>query len=70
MSKSREEARNQLDEELRPIFDQLVDEYKFYCLQFYKNSFVSYKILAALVESGWHPSDKELSDSQHPYNNV
>jgi len=50
------EARDSLAEELRPIYDQLVDEYTFHALTKSGAPWVAYKIIAALVEDGWRPS--------------
>jgi hypothetical protein len=47
------EERERLSEELRPVFDQLVEEYKFACLEHYGRELVSYKVLADLVRGGW-----------------
>lgn len=51
--KKRDETRDALPAELRPIFDQLVDEYKYHSLLLYGREFVSYGILGELVKDGW-----------------
>lgn len=49
-------ARNTLPEELRPIFDQMVEEYSFYALKHYGRAWVAYMVIAELVRDGWRPS--------------
>lgn len=49
------EARNSIPEELRPIFDQLVEEYAFYATVKYGRGYVAYNVLAELVKIGWRP---------------
>ena len=59
----RTQIRNELADELKPIFDRLVDEYKFQALRLHGHPFVSYKVLGALVEEGWRPLDIEVKPS-------
>ena len=51
-----EEARNSLPDELKPIFDQLVAEYKFAAAMRHGAPYVSYIVLADLIKAGWRPS--------------
>ena len=39
-----EEARNTLPDELKPIFDQFVDDYKYYATQRHGTPYVSYVV--------------------------
>lgn len=55
-----EEARNTLPEELKPIFEELVEDYKFAVHIRYGKKFVSYIVLADLVKAGWRRSAGEL----------
>jgi hypothetical protein len=50
------EARNTLPEELRPIYDQMVEEYSSYALKHYGRGWVAYMVIAELVRSGWRSS--------------
>jgi hypothetical protein len=50
------EARESLPLELRPIYDQLVDEYAFHTHLNYGAGYVAYKVIAALVRDGWRPA--------------
>ena len=46
-------ARMSLPEELRPVFDQLVVDYKFAATVHHGSPFVSYLALAEIVRAGW-----------------
>lgn len=52
-----QEARESLPPELRPVYDQLVDEYAYYTTLHYGQGYVAYRVLASLVKSGWRPSE-------------
>ena len=54
------EARNSLPEDLREVYDRLVDEYQFATIQRYGAGYVAYPVLAELVRSGWRPSAEPL----------
>jgi hypothetical protein len=47
------EARDSLPTELRPIYDQLVEEYFFHTQIAFGRGYVAYKVLAELVRDGW-----------------
>ncbi len=51
------EAVATIPDDLVPVFDELVDQYKFSSLKVTGKSFVSYMVIAELVLSGWRPSD-------------
>jgi hypothetical protein len=51
------EERERLVPELRPVYDALVDAYRFQAFVHYRTPFVSYKVLAGLVREGWRPSE-------------
>jgi hypothetical protein len=51
--------REKLPPELRPIYDGLVDSYRFHATMHHNHPFVSYKVLASLVLDGWR-QDAEL----------
>jgi len=59
-----QEARNTLSEELRPLFDQLVDEYHFHTVAHYGQGYVAYKVLASLVRDGWRPAADPQSETK------
>jgi len=46
-------ARNSLPEELRPVFDVFVQDYKFGATMHHGSPFVSYIVLAEMVKAGW-----------------
>jgi len=56
-----EEARNTLPDELKPIFDELVEDYRFAVHLRYGKRFVSYIVLADLVKAGWRRSAEEVA---------
>lgn len=53
LSPSHQEARDALPDVLRPVFDALVEDYKFAAVMHHRSPFVSYKVLADLVRGGW-----------------
>lgn len=55
-SAKHEEARSSLREELKPIFDELAEHYRFWARARYGSPFVSYAVLSDLVRSGWRCS--------------
>lgn len=56
-----EQARASLPEELKPVFDILVAEYKFLASIHHRTPFVSYVVLADLVRGGWRPPEAPAS---------
>lgn len=52
-TESHEKARNSLPEELKPVFDDLVGDYRFAATKHHGSPFVSYKVLAEMVRMGW-----------------
>lgn len=58
---TKDEIRAELPELLQPHYDQLVETYRFYALVHHGKPFVSYRVLAELVISGW----RQNADAQH-----
>jgi hypothetical protein len=52
-SPKEQEARDSLPEELKPIFDEFVSDYKFAATARYGKPYVSYIVLADMVRAGW-----------------
>ena len=50
------QARESLPEDLRPIYDRMVEDYSFYALKHYGREWVAYMVIAELVENGWRPT--------------
>ncbi|MFC1792656.1 hypothetical protein ACFL3Q_03615 [Planctomycetota bacterium] len=50
------EARNSLSDELKPIYDEFVADYRFAATLRYGKPYVSYLMLADMVKAGWRPS--------------
>lgn len=46
-------ARNTLPADLKPVFDDLVADYRFAATKHHRSPFVSYSVLADLVKAGW-----------------
>ena len=59
-----EEARNTLPEELRPVFDELVEHYKFATTRRYRQGYVAYQAIADLVRLGWRLTADPLPDPE------
>jgi len=55
LSEKHQKARQGLPDELKPIFDVLVAEYRFLATIHHRSPFVSYVVLADLVRNGWRP---------------
>jgi hypothetical protein len=49
----RDEARASIPDDLRPVFDQLANDYRFAAMKHHGAPFVSYVVLAELVRMGW-----------------
>ena len=50
------QARDSVPEEMRPVYDQMVEEYGFYALKHYGRQWVAYIVIAELVKHGWRPT--------------
>lgn len=50
-------ARNSLPDDLRSVFDDFVNDYKFFGTKHYGSPFISYAILAEMVLAGWRPTE-------------
>ena len=53
---TREQVRSEIPPHLQQSYDLLVDTYRFFALVHHGKQFVSYRVLAELVLSGWRPS--------------
>jgi hypothetical protein len=53
------EARNSLPDELKPIFDEFVANYRFAATSRH-GSYISYLVLADMVRAGWRCSAKPI----------
>lgn len=59
-SEKHEHARNTLPEEIKPIFDTFVGDYKFAGTIHHGSPFVSYIILAEMIKAGWRPTGEPI----------
>lgn len=48
-----EQARNALPDELKPAFDDLVNDYRFAATKHHGKGYISYMVLADLIRAGW-----------------
>ena len=53
-----EQARSSLPDELLPVFDTFVSDYKFYATKHHGSPFVSYIVLAEMVKAGWRLTEQ------------
>ena len=53
LSEKQIEARNSLPEELKPIFDDFVSDYKYAATLRHGRPYVSYVVSADLIKAGW-----------------
>jgi hypothetical protein len=63
-SEKHEYARNGLPEELQPVFDEFVRDYRFAANIHHGSPFVSYIVLAEMVRAGWRLSAEPIDDWQ------
>ena len=62
-SEKHEQARNSLPEELRSIFDDFVDDYRFAATKVHGSPFVSYMVLAEMVRAGWRLAAEPIREA-------
>lgn len=55
-----EEARQSLPEELRPVFDELAQDYRFAAKRHHGSPYVSYVVIAEIIKLGWRPSGQPM----------
>jgi len=56
LSEKQIEARNSLPEELRPIFDDFVSDYRYAATLRHGKPYISYIVIADLIKAGWRLS--------------
>ena len=61
-SEKHEEARNLVPEELKPIFDEFVEDYRFAATKHHGSPFISYVVLAEIVRLGWRHGAEPLPE--------
>jgi hypothetical protein len=55
---NKQEARESLPEEARPMFDQLCEDTLLWSNYYYGTSLISYSIIKELVECGWRKTQQ------------
>jgi hypothetical protein len=63
-SEKHEQARNSLPEELQPIFDDFVADYKFHATKRHGAPYVSYIVLADMVRAGWRLAADGMAENE------
>jgi hypothetical protein len=61
-SEKLEFARNSLPDDLKPVFDDFVADYRFAGTKHHGSPFVSYIILAEMVKAGWRLTAEPIKD--------
>jgi hypothetical protein len=61
-SEKEEQARNSLPDELKPIFDDFVADYKFAGTKHHGKPYISYIVLAEMVKLGWRIGAEPIKD--------
>ncbi len=59
-----QKAKDALPENLRPIYDQLVEQYSFHTTRLFGRGYVAYEVLASLVRDGWRPSAEPIKETK------
>jgi hypothetical protein len=59
-----ESARNSLPDELKSVFDDFVNDYRFVATKHHGSPFVSYVVLAEMVRMGWRLGEDPLSEEE------
>ena len=54
------ESRNSLPDDLKPIFDDFVADYKFAATMRHGRPYISYIVLADMIRAGWRLSAKPV----------
>ena len=55
-------AKASLPENLKPVFDELVNQYAFHTTRLFGRGYVAYEVLASLIRDGWRPSAESLEE--------
>lgn len=58
-SEKHEEARESVPKDLRDVFDELVEHYRFAATKHHGKPYISYVVLAELVELGWRYVERD-----------
>lgn len=60
-----EEARNTLPDELKPIFEEFVADYKYAATMRCGRPYISYIVLADMVRAGWRLAAEPIKDKSN-----
>ena len=56
------EARNTLPDELKPVFDEFVSDYKYAASMRHGAPYVSYIVLADMIRAGWRLAAEPIKE--------
>ena len=56
------EARNSLPDELKPIFDEFVSDYRYAATLRHGRPYISYIVLADMIRAGWRLSAEAVKE--------
>lgn len=59
-----EEAQNSLPDELKPVFDEFVADYKYAASMRHGAPYVSYIVLADMIRAGWRLAAKPIKSEE------
>jgi len=60
VSEKQIEARNSLPEDLKPIYDDFVADYKYVATMRHGKPYISYIVLADMIHAGWRLSAEPI----------
>ena len=60
ISEKQTEARNSLPEELKPVFDEFVSDYKYAATLRHGKPYISYIVLSDMIRAGWRLSAERV----------
>jgi predicted methyltransferase len=55
------EVRNSLPDDLKPVFDDFIADYKYAATLRYGRPYISYDVIADMVKTGWRPSARSAN---------
>lgn len=64
-SEKHDQARKSLPDDLKPVFDELVGDYKFATVRRYGQGYVAYTVLADLIRVGWRHTAPPLPEDNN-----
>jgi len=63
-SEKHRQAEARLPDDLKPLFQRMVEEYEYLTSLHYGRGYVAYQVLADMILAGWRPSGEPHPDSK------